>query len=707
MSDTVGSLVKAEDIRPVLAEVASECDENRLRALLAELVRIAAPVTLDEKRERMVMRFMPKDPKKLATLEKHVRDRVKEFRKQKPEVVEVDSVILSGRNKFGVCPLPRTLNEPERMESKYRICEFVDEKDGRHIAQAVTLTVWADWKCQEAVVWNKAMVARACANNKPRELNFSTRMQTEVQTRAVLMWLQLHGQFFWDESLKSFNTSLYFDREKKILRRIKSEEFQSWLQNHAEINSTRSDFDFLMSEVDAIAFNPEVARSCRPRALFNRKEIAGSTYIYISNGDSWMMKVGADKAGRNIQMVPNGTDGVVFLNGSTLAPWEFDETSEGEDPFVDTPPFSTANYMSKHGAMIARMWILSIAACQPSFPAIVFTGKARSGKTRFAKAVCELFGTKHRSASIDPGTAGKKDFWTIVDADGVVNFDNVDTKIDWFSDAMQQACTDGSFESRTLFKDKEITTLQSRARIILTSNNPMFAAESGLSDRLQIVRMLPLNGKNGKEVADSGITVAIAANRNKALTWYARTISKALADTDPVEKNVNFRHPDFADFAMRCSRALGMYDESVLALKSAEFDKAFLTVQTNSTVNYIYEALRYFFTKKSELLEDKVWVGRSGDMMKLIMECHPQLVGEDGRANRLCPSDVSIGKMLSRYWEQLAVLFDVEAPKNTAGEGTKYCFKGFSAAYLNCISDDGEEMPKNESEENEDFNDIF
>ena len=666
--------------------------------MIEHMANEARPPALAEERLKMVMRFMPKEEKALAKAEKAVKNRLADFRKQKMVLRDSNQDVLGGANKFGARRLPRTLEEPERMESVYRIRDILDDK-GRQMSHTVTLMVWADWSCQQAVAWNKGMVGKVCGEN---DANFSTRMQTEVQTRAVLMWLQLKGEFFWDDTLKSYSTSLYFEGEKRILRRIQSEEFKSWLQNHCDINPGRADFEYLMNEINAIAFNPEVSRGVMPRALFNRRRVGKDDFIYISSGDSYMYKIGAAKDGENILKVPNGTDGVVFLNGQTLSPWELQD-GEGVDPFTTFAPFSTANYESKFGPMIARLWLLSIAACQAAFPGILFTGKARSGKTRFAKAVCELFGTKHRSASIDPGSAGKKDFWTIVNVGGIVNFDNVDTRIDWFGDAMQQACTDGSFESRTLFKDGEITTLKSNARIILTANNPLFAAEAGLSDRLQIVRLLPFDGGNGKEVADSSLTDGILENRDQALTWLARTISRALADKEPVETNVCFRHPDFADFALRCSRALSdgdgnMYPKAVMALKSAEFDKALLTIQA-SKAKLIYEALVYFFNKKAPAGGLRVWIGRATQMLELILESHPELKNKDDEASRQAPSASSVGYYLDKYLGQFAVVFDIEEPNKRANSGTEYTFKGFSAAYKMCIS---ETSPKRESDDNYD-----
>lgn len=609
---------------------------------------------------------------------------------QPPEVVQLSRDVLGGDQFFGVVMRPRIIEEPFRAEAKYVICEHVSD-DGVAKGLAVTLRCWEDWDCKTAIDLNKSMVSRVCTD---RKLNFSTRMQTDVQTRTAIMWLRLRGKFFWNRDNKTNAANLYFDDTDKVLRVVHSDDFKNWLQYHTQINPSKADFDFLMNQIDSAAMNSRIARECVPGALFDRRGEA----IYISCGDSRMMKVTAAVNGKPcVEIVSNGTDDVVFTQGMTLNEWKLLD-GDGEDPFEHCPPFSTANYQSEHGRMIARLWFLGLASCLRSYPAIVFTGKMRSGKSRTAKGVFELLGAPVRLSAIRAN--GEGDFWTVVNKGGVVCFDNVDTKNVWFGDAMQLACTDGSTESRTLFTNAETTTLRANAKIMMTSNNPMFASESGLADRLQIVRLDQFDGKNGKESGDSALTESIAAHRDAALTWMAKTVSRALADREPVEPNVNMRHPDFAAFSMRCARSLSEddYKKSILALKSAEFDKALLTVQNNSTMNYIYEALLDRFT--NDETRDKEWDGTASDMLADIVKIHPDLE----KSKYL--SATSIGKSLSRYFDQLAVLFDCKPPRKY-GSQTKFLITGFSDAFAKNMGINYEKQAERATIQEEDVDDLL
>ena len=583
---------------------------------------------------------------------------------QSAENVTLAREVLGGQQFFGVPRAPRILDEPPWMEAKYVLCEVVD-RAGVAKGLAVTLRCWRDFDCKTAIEYNKSMVARVLSE---RHMNFSTRMQTDVQTRTVIMWLRLRGRLFWNKNLKVNEQSLYFDSSANVLRKIHSDDFCGWLHAHSQINPKKADFEFLMAQIDAAAMNSEIANECEPGALIDRR----GDSIYISNGDAEMIRVRPAVDGEPVvEAVPNGTDNVVFTQGMTLARWKVLD-GPGEDPFETCPPFSTANYASEHGRMIARLWFLGLASCLRSYPAIVFTGKMRSGKSRTAKALFELLGAPVRLSAIRE--AGEKDFWTVINKGGVVCFDNVDTRNKWFGDAMQLACTDGSAESRTLYSNDETTTLRANAKIILTSNNPMFASESGLADRLQIVRLDQFDGKNGKESGDSALTAAIAEHRDAALTWFAKTVSRALADEEPVESNVNMRHPDFAAFSMRCARALSVdyYHESIRALKSAEFDKALLTIQNNMTTNYIFEVLSDRF--QNPATTNMPFDGTAGDMMAEIVKIHPDLE----KSKYL--SATSVGKAMSRYFDQFNTLFEMKPPRKY-GSQTKFLISGFSDIY--------------------------
>lgn len=643
-----------------------------------------------ERVERLFQRLGEEDKKNILQA---IENRVVIHTVQKASWEILDKRIASGDNLFGIKYLPRAITEPERAEAVYILGKRVDKKAGGIVkAFVVTLRVWADMSCYEAMTINESLVARVCADGDKKtdsKFRFSTAMRTDVRTISAMMWLQLRGRFYWDKDIKSNSTSRFLDDETGFLYKIEDDDFKSWLTTHTQLTHDSKEFKRLEEMIRSAAMNPRVARENRPEALFARR----GDILYISNGDTQMVRISPSKDGEALEIVQNGTDDVVFLPGSTLEPWEIVD-GPGIDPFdkeTGFAPFSTANYQTESGRMIARLWFLALPACIRSFPALLFTGLRRSGKSRTAKGFFELLGSPVRLAEVSVEKSGAKEFWPIVNKGGVVCFDNVDSKNEWFGDSMQLACTDGSRESRALFTNDQLSMLRANARIILTSNNPMFASESGLSDRLGIVRLLEFLSDGTKETADDGITNAIKTNRNAALTWLARTVSKAMGDKGQVQGNINMRHPDFARFALLCSRALNKYEDAILALKSAEFDKALLSVQSNTKLNYVFEAMQDYF--KDPTKRGKPWSGKSSDLKKMIVAIHPDL------ENSKYLTDTGLGMALNRDVSNLAVLFDIKVEK---GAQTRYTFNGFSAAYLQNVAVDEIENSQ-ESSNNEEI----
>ena len=179
----------------------------------------------------------------------------------------------------------------------------------------------------------------------------------------------------------------------------------------------------------------------------------------------------------------------------------------------------------------------------------------------------ELYGIPARILSLDEADAS--DFWTQQDAGGLVCFDNADTHVAWLADALSTASTSGAHEKRKLYTDGTIVRQTARAWNCLTSANPTFASDTGLADRLLVIRL----DRRIEDTAESALADEIAANRNAGLSWIATVLSKALADVAPVPGKLNRRHPDHAALCVRIGRAIGREAEAVAALTAAEQDK--------------------------------------------------------------------------------------------------------------------------------------
>ena len=504
-------------------------------------------------------------------------------------------------------------------------------------------------------------VARFGASD--RSFKMGARQVSDIQAAITLLWLRSRGKFFWDENAKGFATSLFFNEQTGVLMRVRSDEFAAFVATESEINREATGFKYLMSLVDDAAMSDQVAQGVVPSNMWDRRGDA----VFISSGDAEMYRI---KGGR-VDKVQNGTDGVVFMRGKTLAPWVLD-AGPGIDPFAKALIFTGASWTDKNGCMNVRLWVLNLFACHATKPLLLITGAMQSGKTRMAKAVKEILGVRQDGRldlsvqQVEDGDKGLDAFWATVNDGKLEVFDNLDTKIKWVSDTLQNVATDGQTKRRTLYTTFGVSILRANAHIILTSNNPLFSTEGngGMADRLISVHL----DTNRSVAMDTELSEDITRNRDQFMTWIARTVAAALMDTGEVDQSINRRHPDYGRFSVRCGRAFGNEQAVVEALGAAEADKSLLPLR-NDTITK--EILR--------VLEDRGYSMRftSGDMSEAILA----RMGEDDtdEKSKMIYGARRVGKAMARYMRQFSVIFKMMEPRILDGK-TTYEVTGLTAS---------------------------
>jgi hypothetical protein len=400
----------------------------------------------------------------------------------------------------------------------------------------------------------------------------NTTRRNRMASVAVCDWLNTRGQFFYHTDLRDFSSAMYFDADEKLLRYVQSDEFLAWLSDAMGINRAEPVFKFTSAAVETEALSGKNSRSIIPSEFWH----ATADAVYLSNGPGRMYRITA----LGIDAVDNGTDGVVFSSGSTLNPWTL---TDPVNPFDVCSLFKNAAYISDHGKTLLALWACTMLTHQRTKPPLCISGTVGSGKTRLAVGLFELLGIPPRVSAITKN--GESDFWTQVACGGLVTFDNADTRNDWLADALAAAATDGGHEKRRLYTDAGRVYLRARSWVIITSANPTFAADGGLADRLLVVRLDRLK----KETAESSLTDEIAAARDAGLSWMALMIHRALADTTPVPKGLNRRHPDHAMMAFRIGRAMGREHETIAALRAAEADKSNFNLENDPLGSVLIE----------------------------------------------------------------------------------------------------------------------
>ncbi len=435
---------------------------------------------------------------------------------------------------------------------------------------------------------------------------------------AVVEGLLSRGRFFHHAEFRDFKSAMFFDSFRKRLSRIQSDEFLAWVSNLVSLSRSDWRFTYIKTAMETAALVHLEARAILPAAFWATR----TDRIYLSNGDGHAVRISPS----GVELVDNGTDGILFAAGQTLRPWRL--TDPG-DPFGSCAVFQGMQTESPHGRDLFQLWAYSLPTVPASKPPIVLTGCVGSGKTRSLKGLSELLGVPWNALKVEEKT--EADFWPAVNAGGLLVLDNADTRTRWLPDIIATAATDGCASRRRLYTDSDNVVLRANSWIGLTSANPTFGNDPGLADRVLLVRLLRRAG----ETADSELTEEVLRNRNAGLSHLAYTLSAALADTDPVPSGINSRHPDFARFAVRIGRALGREEEAIAAIRAAEADKAQFCLENDAVAAALLQLVE----------RDGRVSGTAGEIGRRLLEVDPD-IEHQATARRL-------SKRLSSLWPHL------------------------------------------------------
>jgi hypothetical protein len=471
---------------------------------------------------------------------------------------------------------------------------------------------------------------------------------TEQRTRianAVVQALAGRGRFFFHAERKDFDSAMYFDGERKQLLRVRSDNFLAWLAEWLAVNRADAVFKFIASQVETTALAGNQTTAILPESFWAARPGA----IYLSNGDGRMAKITAG----DVHLVDNGTDGVLFAAGNTLAAWTL---TEPRDPFETCALFRGANCAASHGLDLLRLYTYSLSTNPDSKPPLCLAGLIGSGKTKFTEGVACLYGLPFVANKVED--FGEDSFWASIDGGGLFTLDNCDTRNKWLADAVASAATGGCSQRRKLYTNSDRITLRARAWLALTTANPTFASDSGLADRLIVVRM----NRRTDETADAALLAEIREHRNAGLSFIVRTLATALADMEQTPARLNQRHPDFAAFAVKIGRAIGRPAEFIQALKSAELDKSLFCLENDSIATALLACLANVGT----------FTGTAGELRQKLIETDTELaaLADNGKF-----SAKRLGKRLSMLWPHLEKVLATAKQETGRGRIITYTLK--------------------------------
>ena len=321
---------------------------------------------------------------------------------------------------------------------------------------------------------------------------------------------------------KSENVCFFFDKDQKLLIDTDGEGFKYFLVNR---------YGLLDKDLREIVMGIQAAidrdgEEIEPHvfAFYDKN----SHLLYISNHANQIYKLD----GSTIELVDNGTDGVIFEYRPDFVPFRIDEAKLREvtnyfeggfrwtefsssDSLVLKHLIQRANFSTEetHGLSVEEQkYILTIYFFSLFFesllgekPILCFVGVRSSGKSLTVTIIGRILLGDGFLPNHLPDSG--RDLKVMLSENYYTVFDNLDSGMSQYMDAFCAAATGAEISSRKLYTDREEIKSKPRVFIVITSREPKFKRDDFV-DRLillntELIREPKSRSALFKEVADS------------------------------------------------------------------------------------------------------------------------------------------------------------------------------------------------------------
>ena len=267
-----------------------------------------------------------------------------------------------------------------------------------------------------------------------------------------------------------------------------------------------------------------------------------SDALYLSCGPRALVKA------RNLELLPNGAEGVAFAADACLPEWT--PVHEGTPPSelralcppLEAPPEVPA-YTPEVQKALLTAWLLALVGGVRPLPLLALIGARGSGKSTAARAICKLLLGEQGDVA-DP-SLDERSFSVAVTRLPVLAIDNLDDDPpDWLQNALAQAVTGGNVTRRQLYTDAALLSLPVTAGIVVTTRTAAFAARPDILERVLPLFVADLPDK--ERWGDGDLMRQVLKERNAVLSLLAQTAGRLLPRTWNAPSGLASRFQDFA-----------------------------------------------------------------------------------------------------------------------------------------------------------------
>lgn len=354
------------------------------------------------------------------------------------------------------------------------------------------------------------------------------------------------------------NLLFYFDEVKRILHNvapayIPSNSFQKMLSLHYNFSMVDTNASKIYSRLFPLLEDEAVEAQIY---LFSHYDRAANI-LYVRASNTTLYRVKADK----IELLPNGTDGVIFQPSTWYEDVEvdpaevtLDRTYINEQFFskIWFVPGSFDAYNQKYQTMMYKRWFLStfFDTLVTKRPIMILQGATGTGKTSTLKNLGTiLFGSKFAESLLPKD---ERDFINMLSNNHFLILDNIDESPPvWFLDTITAVTTGAMISYRPLYQDATVPPLRVSPQcfISITSRTPEF-------NRADVANRAIVNTLGKADDAEYNPTEfeqKLLENRTtiwKHLLGELQHILKNLSES-PAGASHALRMAEFADFCTR------------------------------------------------------------------------------------------------------------------------------------------------------------
>lgn len=386
--------------------------------------------------------------------------------------------------------------------------------------------------------------------------------------RIILEDLLIRGTLYHDDI-----TAYFFKRKEKKLLEVSphDHEFVLLLAKYG-INAAETISRYIIEGLRNAAFHDGPRIHARRFSHYKSDTFT----LYVHNHNNQMYRLTEDK----IDLVDNGTDGVLFLTDSKAEPFltdyrwfrtEFERVAMDEDwdisahsvfmnQIVRMINFAEDILEPNDRCILFMLWVYCnfFREINETRPELAWIGEKGSGKSITNKKLgCTFFGSQFQ---LTPLPDKVEDFDAIITNRAFVCVDNADTKKPWFEDRLAALATSGAIPKRKLYTTNEMIEYMLDCFVSITARTPRFKRDD-VADRL-----LMMKSQRFKHfLPENKLIAAVLKQRDHIwveLLFQLQNVIRALKEYRAEDFSTAFRMADFADFSLKIAKR-GGFDEQL------------------------------------------------------------------------------------------------------------------------------------------------